>query len=292
MTQKNKKKRHRYWRRTASSRRRGDFDKVLDDATRRLRSTNPSAARIIADYRRYSRLPHASERLLLHRHRVERGREAIDDLILSFVAIPVRALAKQEHLDQSLDDLVQEAIADMIVYLEGVEIGSRSQWTTLVSLIPRNARNGYAIRMATQTKLPRDRMMSKTLARLSDLPREDLELLDEGDLVRMFPRTDGDLVAEAVAGLTSEVSRAAPEESFDPTAGMDRAVDLGRIINWGRENLSEREWTIFSMRYLGDVESSFEDIGTVLGVTAERVRQVERDLIKKLGEAYACDLDP
>lgn len=292
MTQKNKKKRHRYWRHAANSRRRGDFDEVLNRAARRLRRTNPSAARLLADYRRFDRLSHVDERLLLHRSRVERGAEPFRELILSLAAVPVRALAERGHLDQEIDDMVQEAIAEMMVYLGNIEIGNRSQWMTLVSFVPRNARYLHAVHMATQTRLRRNSAMTTVLAKLTDFDRAELEEMDDRDLDQLFPRADRSVVKEAIAGLISETHEPAPEVGFDPTPSNDRAIDLGRVIAWARKTFSEREWRIFSLRYLRIEGWAFEDIGKEIGVSAERVRQIERDILKRLGTAYEADLAP
>jgi len=293
MTQKNKKKkRHRYWRYTATSRRRGDFDEVLDRALRRLKRTNPSAAQLMSDYRRFDRLPHFDERLLLHRSRVERGDEPLQELILSLAAVPVRALAEKDHLDQDIDDMIHEAIAEMMVYLGNLEIGNRSQWMTLVSLVPRNARYLHAVHRATQTRLRSNSAMTAVLAKLTDLNHDELDDLDDPDLDRLFPRAERSTVKEAIAGLISETPEPAPEAGFDPTQTNDRAIDLGRVVAWARNAFSDREWRIFSLRYLCDEGWAFEDIGEDVGVSAERVRQIERDILRRLGEAYEMDLAP
>lgn len=290
MTQKNKKKRHRYWRYSANSRRRGDFDEVLDRAARRLSRTNPSAARLLSDYRNFDRLPHFEERFLLHRSRVERGAAPFQELILSLAAVPVRALAERDHLDQEIDDMIQEAIAEMMVYLGNLEIGNRSQWMTLVSFVPRNARYLHAVHMATQTRLRRNSAMTSVLAKLTDYDRAQIEEMDDHDLDQLFPNAERTMVKEAIAGMISETPEPAPVSGFDPTEANDRAIDLGRVISWARKTFCEREWRIFSLRYLRDEGWAFEEIGKELGVTAERVRQIERDILKRLGEAYEADL--
>lgn len=228
----------------------------------------------------------------MHRSRVERGDEALHELAASLVSVPVRALAGCDHLDQDFEDMTQEAIADMIAYLGNIDIGRRSQWMTLVSFVPRNARVRHAIEMATQTRLPRDGARSSILAKLTDLDRHDLEELDDFDLNRICPKADDALVNEACAALTSETSVAAPEASHDPRQLLERGVDLGRVIDWARGHLSAREWTIFSMKYLQEADHSLQEIGDLLGITAERVRQIDRDTLQILAEAYASDLQP
>jgi RNA polymerase primary sigma factor len=78
----------------------------------------------------------------------------------------------------------------------------------------------------------------------------------------------GDLVGVAAGGVEEEVEVSLTEDT------LHRALD----------NLPEREHTVLSLRYgLGLEEpQSLEEIGRRLGITRERVRQIEATALERL----------
>ena len=56
------------------------------------------------------------------------------------------------------------------------------------------------------------------------------------------------------------------------------------------ETLSERERNIVKARYLGDKSESLRALGERLGLSGERVRQLEKRAMKKLREALGPEM--
>jgi RNA polymerase primary sigma factor len=73
----------------------------------------------------------------------------------------------------------------------------------------------------------------------------------------------------------------------EPGAAMMHASDLARMRDL-MSRLSQREALVLRMRYgLGEEPTSLKAIGEHLGLTRERVRQIEGEALEKLGTGFA-----
>lgn len=79
------------------------------------------------------------------------------------------------------------------------------------------------------------------------------------------------------------------EETLPEDSGVDVESEIyehecKKILGKGLAGLDERERTVLSLRYgmNGEVARSLKEIGITLGVTRERVRQIERDAMTRL----------
>lgn len=73
-----------------------------------------------------------------------------------------------------------------------------------------------------------------------------------------------------------------------PDEAVGAAIDQGRRVNWLREALavlSERELRIVRERRLAENSATLEALGGRLGISKERVRQIENRAIEKLRRA-------
>ena len=77
--------------------------------------------------------------------------------------------------------------------------------------------------------------------------------------------------------MVEDRSETTPEDAMNLLAQREEVRDL-------LEKLTERERQVISMRYgLGDESThTLEEIGEILGVTRERVRQIEARAMEKL----------
>lgn len=81
---------------------------------------------------------------------------------------------------------------------------------------------------------------------------------------------------------------AAPADDYD--AGPVNQ-ECKAAIDAALAKLSERERHILTRRYLGDEQRTLGDVGAELGITRERVRQIEAEALRKLRHpAYATGL--
>jgi RNA polymerase sigma-32 factor len=116
------------------------------------------------------------------------------------------------------------------------------------------------------------------LSELSGLPPERIETL-----MPMFKHRDVSLDA-AMPGETPGIERLpdanpSPEETVSKE--MDKALARERIAE-ALGGLSERERWVLERRVLADTETTLEALGQKLGISKERVRQIEARALEKL----------
>ena len=70
-----------------------------------------------------------------------------------------------------------------------------------------------------------------------------------------------------------------------PDAGMMHADDLGEVLRFV-DRMEVREKTVLRLRFGldGTEPKTLQEIGEHLGLTRERVRQIERDALARLNE--------
>jgi RNA polymerase sigma factor (sigma-70 family) len=88
---------------------------------------------------------------------------------------------------------------------------------------------------------------------------------------------------ERGGALVDHLTDVAAEDAYDR---VERRIDARSLLGAIARQLDERERIVVEARYGFDgPEQTLAAIGRVLGVTAERVRQIERDALDKLREA-------
>ncbi len=70
-----------------------------------------------------------------------------------------------------------------------------------------------------------------------------------------------------------------------PDAGMSKADDLKQVLGL-LDGMDPREASVLRMRFglNGEEPKTLREIGVCLGLTRERVRQIENEALAKLGE--------
>jgi RNA polymerase sigma factor (sigma-70 family) len=122
---------------------------------------------------------------------------------------------------------------------------------------------------------------SDELADVTGLSREEIESLLAADgLSRGFDEPVGDddetRLSELIADPTAQ----------DPYEGVARAAEL-RLLGRLTDGLGERERLVIRSRYgLGRPAKTLREVGQVLNLSAERVRQIEDHALTKLRDAF------
>ena len=136
-------------------------------------------------------------------------------------------------------------------------------------------RNWRIVKVAT-TKAQRKLFFNLRSAKRS------LSWLSASDMAFDGYATDDDTVSAPVHFLAS----AAPDPA-DLVADADSQRDVSLRLSEGLAKLDERSRDILQQRWLSDAKSTLHELAAEYGVSAERIRQLEKNAIKKLKLAIA-----
>ena len=81
------------------------------------------------------------------------------------------------------------------------------------------------------------------------------------------------------------------DEKCEDQTSVSQRSNLMKLLKSSLSTLTEREKTIIKMRYgIDSPISTLEDIGTIMGVTRERIRQLEKEALNKISKSEFGDL--
>ncbi len=120
--------------------------------------------------------------------------------------------------------------------------------------------------------------------------------VSEREIVDMDQRLDGwdvsldspvkdDSGTEKIEFLSSEV-----ESTEDQVAKKEMETLLHNKIAEFKKTMTARELEIFEMRIFSDTPATLQEIGDRYGISRERVRQVEKNIIKKMREYFKREI--
>lgn len=256
-------------------------------------------------------LEREEERALALRWRDQRDEKALHSLTSSHMRLAIAIAARFRHYGLPMHDLVQEAhigLMEAAARFEpdrDVRFSTYASWWIRASIQDYVLRNWSIVRGGTSSA---QKSLFFNLRRLkSQLARE---FPDDGQtaLIRRIATTLG--VAEKDV-LAMDARLSAPDASMDapvsddengsasfgdlmpdqgpgPDMLVEEAVDGRRRINWlnaAMHNLSSRELHILRQRRLIDEPVTLEAIGADMGISKERVRQLESRALDKLKKA-------
>lgn len=120
--------------------------------------------------------------------------------------------------------------------------------------------------------------------------------VSEKEIVDMDQRLDGwDLSLDAPVKDDSDTERidflsSAADSAEDQVAKKQMDVLLHEKIHEFKKKLTPRELEIFDMRIFSDAPVTLQEIGDRYGISRERVRQVEKNVIKKMREFFKREI--
>lgn len=257
----------------------------------------PLPVNIVNALKRVPRLSASEERELISRVR-SGDRHASERLILSQLRFVIRVAGRyRRHQGCALQDLVQEGTVGLLEAIRrfnpdrGARLSTFAMWWIRAAIQDYVLRTGGSVRMATT---PRHRaMFFNREIRADGDPSGDVARR----LAQKFNTTVDDVRAFAQRLRTVEQSLDAPAPAGGNYADMLRApgpdpetalatrrerLELVRRLRTAIPSLTRRERHIVRRRFLSEKRDSLTKIGRDLGLSKERVRQLEARALAKM----------
>ncbi|MEA2285600.1 MAG: polymerase primary sigma factor [Solirubrobacteraceae bacterium] len=233
--------------------------------------------------------------------RIERGDlEAKDRLINSNLRLVVSLAKKYPTYDLTLLDLIQEGIFGLVRAAEKFDWRKGYKFSTYATFWIRQAIQRGIENRARTIRIPshvgiRQRKLAKLETELKGrLGREptDEELAEASDLKLSHVQEAREAVRTVVSldrpiGGEEDTPFGALLPSDAATPDEEVAVSLEQeAVRRAVDQLPERERQVVRLRYGidGDAPRLLSETGRELGISAERVRQIERDALRRLAE--------
>lgn len=257
---------------------------------------SPIPANIARALKRVPRLSATEERDLFHRVR-SGDRHARERLVLSQLRFVIRIAGRYRRHGCPLSDLIQEGTVGLLEAIKrfnpdrGTRLSTFAMWWIRAAIQDYILRSGSAVRAVTT---PRHRTMyfSGGMSALDDKSGDTVRTFAERfnttvEDVRAFAQRMKavDQPLDAVQADGRALAETIPDIAPDPEirlATKRERVALIRRLRGAIPALTHRERHILRRRFLSEKRYSLTKIGKELGLSKERVRQLESRALEKL----------
>jgi RNA polymerase sigma factor (sigma-70 family) len=237
--------------------------------------------------------------------RAQAGDEAARAALIDALMPPIAAVARKYRASGAVgrQELLQEGVVGVLRALERYDPGRGAPFWSYASWWVRQAMQQLVSELTAPAVLS-DRAL-RQLARLKDAHRQAVQAggreptreelvsrsgltgdqVDELLAVQQVPRSLDEPIpaADGTLGTFGELlADPLAEDAYERVLGAIEAQELRTLL----AGLSERERDVLRARYgLDGDEQTLGEVGDRLGVSAERIRQLERRALAKLGAA-------
>ena len=252
-----------------------------------------------------------TELALARAWRDDRDEEALHRLVNAYMRLAVSMAGKYKRYGASRADLIQEAgvglmkAADRFDPERGVRFSTYAQWWIKASIQDYVMRNWSMVRTGSTT--PQKALffnMKRVESKLEREAEQRGETLDSHQLQELVAQeigvsmrdvemmkgrmSGGDFSLNAMQTTDNdgrEWMDTLEDDSPQAAETVERNHDLDQVRNWlndAMQALSDRERYIVAQRKLVEEPRTLESIGEELGLSKERIRQVESAALTKL----------
>ncbi len=244
---------------------------------------------------------------LARRWQENKDERALHELITSYTRLVVSLAAKFRHYGLPMGDLIQEGNIGLMQAAERFDYKRDLRFSTYASWWVRSCIQDYVLRnwsiVRTGTTSAQKSLFFNLRRLRTQIEKESEQdgLTDEGrakiakelgvkinDVEQMESRfgfgdqsLDAQIGDEEGSNWLSMLSDDGPTPE-DVVIGVKDAQTRSAWLNNALSKLSDREQTIIRERHLSDENVTLESLGKVLGVSKERVRQLEQRAMEKL----------
>ena len=252
-----------------------------------------------------------TELRLAHAWRDQRDEKALHRLITAYMRLAISMAAKFKRYGAPMNDLIQEAslglmkAADKFDPDRGVRFSTYAVWWIKASIQDHVMRNWSMVRTgSTSSQKSLFFNMRRVQARLEREAAASGERLDKHQLRQMIatevgvPLHDVEMMEGRLAGSdyslnatqsTEDEGRAwidaLEDDSTQAAERVERDKDIDTLRDWllsAMRDLNERERFIVRERKLREDARTLESLGNELGLSKERVRQLEAAAFGKM----------
>ncbi|WP_231714423.1 sigma-70 family RNA polymerase sigma factor [Desulfonema ishimotonii] len=267
--------------------------------------------RYLSEVSRYKLLTREEERELASRVRDHGDRDAAYSLVTSNLRLVVKiALEFQRVWMQNLLDLIQEGNIGLMQAVKKFDPYKNVKFSYYASFWIKAYILKFIMDNWRLVKIGTTQGQRKLFFKLK---KEKQKLIDQGfdpkpkllseklgvserEIIDMDQRLDGwDVSLDAPLKDDSDTERieflsTGAESAEDKVAKKEMDVLLHNKIAEFRKKLTPRELEIFDTRIFSDTPVTLQEIGDSYGISRERVRQVEKNVIKKMREFFKREI--